>query len=135
MRTCVQIDPAGTSPLDDDERRNIMRVRGGDDITLKAYVELDGEAATPENSILEFAIADTRFTDVIWYGRWGEGIELVGNSVLVNVPRQVSESLRRGSYRFSLRVSDPHGNKRTTALDGTVLVEYSPTSPHQNIPY
>jgi len=137
----MYIKPIGTNPPIDEDRKPIWRAIGGDALYLTTTVTLrDGTKAIPENSILEFKLADTRFsTTFLWTGGWRNGIEIVNpmhpGLVQIHIPDSVSNVLRRGSYSFSLLASDRFGNDEYTAMIGTLIIEYEPTSPQHDIPY
>ena len=123
------------------ERQVVTRLYAGDSLVLRwrAFC-LDGQPATPDNSILSFALKDQRFSEeTIWTGGWFDGIMPVGNNrdgvVEITVPDEVTATLRRGSYMYSLLAADKVGGHRKTQMDGSVLVEYAATSPHTSIPY
>jgi len=132
-------EPVGVTPPDDADRRNIYKLTGGDACVLHTSVTLmDGTPVTPDNARLHFALADQRFSeDNEWDGYWHDGIE-EGNApgrIVITIPEAVTATLRRGSFLFSLVVTDALGVDRHTALTGSILVEYEPTSPTHNIPY
>ena len=139
MSACfVNPDPIGVNPPTDGDRRPIYNAYVGDEITLRTQVVLgDGTPATPENSILAFILTDQRFEPCeIWAGSWRNGAELLDSGLVeVKIPREVSETLRRGSFLFGMTVEDLHGNARRTVMAGSLLVEYAPTAPHHDIPY
>ena len=119
----------------------IWPVLSGDTNTMTAKVTLaDGiTPATPANSLLTFSLAETQFCDPpIWQGTWLNGIEeVVPNSGIVKIalPAAVLDCLRRGSYMFSLRVSDKLGTNVKTLYNGSILVEYAVGGPQHDIPY
>lgn len=132
--------PVGVTPPDDGDRKPVRKVVAGDSLTIATHVTLaDGVTpATPENSRLEFALVDQRFSRAaVWTGRWHDGIEEDGEAgrVAVKVPDDVTATLRRGAFLYSLRVADKLGNNAHTPVSGSLLVEYEPTSPIHAIPY
>jgi hypothetical protein len=130
--------PIGVTQPRESDRRPIYKVIAGDDIRIqtKAYLH-DGTPATPDNSIAKFTLQDQRFdTSAVWVGYWRDGIELCDDGIIeIRVPQSVSDILRRGSFLYSMVLSDLLGSRRRTVLTGSLLVEYEPTSPHHNIPY
>lgn len=139
MSECfVNPAPIGVNPPFNSDRRPIYRGYVGDDIVLSTKVMLDSStAATPDNSILYFELQDQRFeTDVVWSAQWRTGIEPVSQGIIeIKIPQAVSDTLRRGSYLFSLRVQNIHSNRTRTVMTGSLLMEYAATSPHHDIPY
>jgi hypothetical protein len=133
----VEPRPIGVTQPDDSDRRSITRVTGGDTIVIHTRAKLlDGKDATPENSLMQFVLYDQRFDEsAIWSGAWRRGVELVDGIVEIKIPDDIADTLRRGSYLYSLFVTDLLGNNRRTVIVAYLLVEYQPTSPHHNIPY
>lgn len=133
--------PIGVNPPDNSDRRAIHKLVGGDALVIHSKITLiDGETpVVPDNSILHFVLTNQRFSTCHeWEGFWFAGIEETGEEpgrIVITIPDTVTCSLRRGSYLYSLRVSDTLGGNRYTALKGSILVEYEPTSPHHDIPY
>lgn len=126
-------------PLKED-RINLVQIANGDSFEVEAdlHVPFTGEPATPGNSVLEFVLAENRFTPPLWKGAWMEGItpdrEIPG-LVRVKIPGETTRSLRRGVYAFSLKVRGVLDNRTETELEGHVQVEYEPSSDCHNIPY
>lgn len=135
--------PLGVNPLKDDDRQPVMKVVSGDRVVIgtKLSITIDDKEvpATPENSYVEFKLAENQFADTIWTGTWYDGVEpthgCMPGMVEVVVPNRVAGDLRRGSYAFSLVVATKLRTHATTQLRGTLLVEYAPTSPINEIPY
>jgi len=134
-------NPIGVNPPSDHDRQPILKVIGGDTVVIETIVQrADGVPATVDNSILTFALRDQKFSsEPIWEARWYSGIMPVGGvtpgRVQIKIPADITDTLRRGSFVYSLRVSDKLGNDVQTVLTGSLLVEYAPTSPTHNIPY
>ena len=134
------LKPVGVNPALDEDRMPVVKVVNGDTwkVDSEAWVPSTMEPASFENSVLEFTLAENRFTEPIWTGFWYSGIvpdDVVPGLVHVTVPKEITESLRRGVYAFSLRVTANVGGARETELAGHFQVEYEPTSPEHNIPY
>lgn len=131
--------PPGCTPLRDDDRMPVLRVVSGDTWTVDAEIaSASGAPATPRNSVVEFVVAENQFSPPIWTGGWVNGVlpdKNVPWLVHVRIPRDVTKTLRRGSYMFSLRVGDVMGYEFSTQLNGHFLVEYAPTSDQHSIPY
>ena len=137
VKPTVTIAPQGVNPPSDYDRKRISSVYNGDTIIIETVAKLpDGTVATPDNSILDFDIADERFAIPIWHGAWRAGIEPLKNGVVaIRIPDQVSVTFRRGSYLYSLVIADKLDANKRTVLEGTLLMEVVPTSPNQSIPY
>ena len=131
--------PPGCNPLREDGRKPIVRVVSGDTWSLEAKADApDGSPATPANSSVEFVLAENQFSPPMWTGTWLSGIEPYRNRpgyVRISIPHQFTRTVRRGSYMFSLRVSDRMRSTYGTQLAGNFLVEYMPTSDQHSIPY
>lgn len=132
--------PPGTNPALEEDRIPVVRVVNGDTWTLEASVvnPVTRLPATDRDTVLKFVLAENRFTAAIWTGSWHVGIEpsdTIRGLVRITVPKEVSDSLRRGVYAFSLLVTDDLGVVRETQLKGHFQVEYEPTSVVHNIPY
>ena len=124
-------------------KKPIVQAYVGDTVTLASTVALqDGTPITADNSIVTFYLKDERFlTELIWEADWHTGnIELINEAtapglIKITIPSDITSQLRRGSYIFSMAVTDTLGRNRYTPVIGTILMEYAPTSPHQDIPY
>ena len=137
----IKPSPIGTNQPLAEDRKPIWRAVAGDALYLTTYATRhDGVPVTYENSRLLLELAETRFSTVpIWSGSWRDGIEMVNTVqsglIQVRIPDSISDTLRRGSYTFSLAVSDRLDNDTHTAMVGTLLIEYEATSPQHNVPY
>ena len=137
----VDPNPVGVTPPSDHDRQPIQKLVGGDSLAFETIVQLDdGTAATESNSKLTFVLSNQRFAkDPIWTGDWYVGIVPVGGAtpgrVRIQVPDSITAALLRGSYIYSLLLTDRLNNNRRTIMTGTLLVEYEPTSPQHEIPY
>lgn len=140
----IPIRPTGVNVPRSEDRMPLWQVVNGDEWTLttRLYTPSAGiTPVTPDNSRIVFTISEDRFSPTpIWTGRWLDGILLVDQVnhpglVVIRVPDSVTASLRRGVYSFSITVADSFGRHTTTALAGTLQVEYEPTSPTHDIPY
>lgn len=133
-------NPIGVNPPNNSDRRPIHKLVTGDSLVIETKITLiDGVTpATINNSKLHFKLTNQRFSKTHeWEGFWLDGIEETDDPgrIIITVPDVVTAFLRRGSYLYSLLVSDKLGENRYTALKGSILVEYEPTSPHHDIPY
>ena len=139
--------PVGVNPPLDEDRMPVWRVYGGDTAKFVTTIRLvDGAEATPLNSVLRFILSNNRFEpgivdpSPIVELAWGDGIVEVDPAtrpglVRVTLPQPVLNRLRRGPYRFSMTVTDTDTEEIYTAVVGTLLLEYEPTSPQKDIPY
>ena len=134
-----KIIPPGCNPPRPNDRMPVAQVISGDTWEIQARLfAADGGPASPDNSHVEFVLAENQFSPPIWTGSWYTGIVPYENRagfVRVVIPRDVTKTLRRGSYQFSLRVSDRLRQTYNTQLAGNFLVEYAPTSDQHSIPY
>ena len=136
---CARID------MDDIDRKycpiaaeRIYYNKPADRCSFLDLIAADGGPASPKNSYVEFVLSENQFSPPIWTGEWINGIlpdENIPGLVHIRIPREITKSLRRGSYMFSVRVSDPMKFTFSTQLKGNFLVEYMPTSDHRSIPY
>ena len=131
--------PPGVNPLRDEDRMPVLKVVSGDTWIVDAnLVAADCGPASPSNSHVEFVLSENQFSPPIWTGEWMAGVYPDENRpglVHVKIPREVTKALRRGSYMFSMRVSDRMMYSFSTQLKGNFLVEYMPTSDQHSIPY
>jgi hypothetical protein len=111
----------------------------GDEIRGRFLITFQGVPATETDTIINFRLVDQRFCypdDAIWAGVWNDGITDLGNGLIeVKMPQDVSDYLRRGSFMYTITVSDKLGRGRQTMCEGYLLVEYSANSPNPEIPY
>ena len=137
----MKIQPPGVLPIREEDRQPVIKVVGGDSWTvdLNLYNPLNpAEPATPDNTLVRVVLAETQFEDELWDGIWFDGVypdENRNGLCHIKVPREVTRSLRRGSYLFSVRVSDILDTVKKTEAQGSFLVEYAPTSDQHSIPY
>ena len=134
-----KVGPPGCNPLRQEDRMPILRVVSGDTWIVDAeLVAPDGGPASPDNCCVEFVLSENQFSPPMWTGRWMSGIVPDENRrglVHVKIPREITRTIRRGSYMFSMRVSDMMHYEYSTQLAGNFLVEYLPTSDQHSIPY
>lgn len=131
--------PPGVNPVRNEDRMPVVKVVSGDTWSVDAgLVAADCGPASPENSYVEFVLSENQFSPPIWTGEWMSGVLPDANRkglVHVRIPREVTRTLRRGSYMFSMRVGDRMRYSFSTQLAGNFLVEYMPTSDQHSIPY
>lgn len=124
--------------------RRTIKCVSGDTLTFTTMVyvpstrEPVSDADLADGKVrVHVAVAETRFTPVIWAGsaedRWIVLDRYRKGLVHITVPRTVMNMLRRGSYCFSVVVDD--GVVRETQLTGSFQIEYEPTGPVNDIPY
>lgn len=142
MTTFIQ--PVGVNVPSPEDRTPIWQAFSGDTLICQFYlvVEPNGETpVTPTNSLLTFSVADSQFESTpLWTGTWDNGITEVDGTyhpglVQVEIPAEVADTLRRGGYRFSIKVEDMYSHISYVAVDGGLLIEYATVSPEHNIPY
>jgi hypothetical protein len=140
----LPIRPIGVNTPNPDDHMPIWQVINGDDWSLNTRVYIPPALttpATPDNSRVIFVLAQDRFSKTpIWTARWLDGIleaDKVNHPglIIVRIPDDITSTLRRGAYAFSMTVADSFGRHTVTVLTGTIQVEYEPTSPLHNIPY
>ena len=131
--------PPGCNPLNDEDRMPVLKVVSGDTWTIDAeLVAPDGGPASPKNCNVDFMLSENQFSPPLWKGEWFSGIlpdKFRAGLVHVCIPRDLTKTLRRGSYMFSMRVCDKMRHSYDTQLVGNFLVEYMPTSEQGSIPY
>lgn len=131
--------PPGVNPVRNEDRMPVVKVVSGDTWSVDAeLVAADCGPASPENSYVEFVLSENQFSPPIWTGEWMSGVLPDANRkglVHVRIPREITRTLRRGSYMFSMRVGDRMRYSFSTQLSGNFLVEYMPTSDQHSIPY
>lgn len=132
--------PPGVNPVSNDDRMPLIKVFNGDTWTVDFDLvnPVTRLPATPGNTVVRFVLAENRFTKSLWEGSWYSGVvpsETIPGLVHVTVPKELSSSLRRGVYSFSVQVIDDLGIRKETQAKGTFQVEYEPTSDTHNIPY
>jgi len=134
-----KVGPPGCNPLRDEDRIPVLKVISGDTWVVDAdLVAADGGPASPKNSHVEFVLAENQFSPPICTLAWFSGVIPDTNRpglAHIRIPRDLTKTLRRGSYMFSLRVADLMRSSYNTQLKGNFLVEYMPTSDQHSIPY
>ena len=136
--------PIGVRPKSGKTHQGIYSIYQGDKFSLDTSACLpDGTVATPENSRLKFTLVDDRFCqdepNTFFRAEWNDNIIRIPNNdtggVRVTIPQSVTCRLRRGSYKFSLTLSDNLGQNRCTLLDQTLIVEYAADAPLPDAAY
>lgn len=138
----IDSKPVGVNPPLQSDRMPIWQVTSGDSLILctLAHLPFITDYATPDNSTLQFVLAQSQFDrEGFWTGQWRDGIEPIPDVkpgyVKIHIPDRISSTLRRGSYQFSLTVTNLMTREAETLLNAYLLVEYVPGSPNHAIPY
>lgn len=137
----VSPQPPGVCLAQSSHHKPIIRVVGGDtwDVSVNLYDPSDVcRPASPETTFATVTLSETQFDRPIWTGEWNDGImpDVRRKDLFhIVIPREVTASLRRGSYQFSVRLSDLLKTRFVTEAEGSFLVEYKPTSDQHSIPY
>lgn len=132
--------PGANRPLECD-RMHIVKVVSGDawKIDAKLVNPSNGAPANYRNTIVKFVLSENKFNHFpIWVGEWSKGVfedKVVPGLVHIIVPEDVAGGLRRGTYAFSVVVTDIDGLNKQTQLSGYFEVEYEPSAPVHDIPY
>lgn len=124
--------------------RRLIKCVSGDTLTFTTMVYVPSTREPVSQADLDggkvqvhIALAETRFTPVIWSGsvvdRWVVLDQYRKGLVHITIPRTVMNVLRRGAYCFSVVVDD--GIVRETQLTGNLQIEYEPTGSINDIPY
>jgi hypothetical protein len=102
----------------------------------------NGEVATPENSRLLFTVVDDRYcqddVNTFYTAEWNDNITQIEDSVggvKVCIPQSVTCRFRRGTFKYSLTLSDKLGQNRRTLEDGNLIVEYAADAPLPDAKY
>ena len=122
--------------------RRLIKCTSGDTLSFTALVRVPSTQEPVrledlETTVVHIAVAENRFTSVLWSGSTHDGWirldEYKHGLVHITVPRTLMNVLRRGSYAFSVVVDD--GIVRETQLTGNFQIEYEPTGSINDIPY
>jgi len=134
--------PVGVPPKSGPIHKRIHSIYQGDLLSIKtAACFPDGTVATPDNSRLRFTLVDDRYCqdscNTFYTAEWKNNIEPINTcgGVEIKVPQVVTSTLRRGSFKYSLTLSDNLGQNRITLEDGTIMVEYAADAPAPNAYY
>lgn len=134
-------NPPGVNRPQDCDRMHIVKVTSGDAwrVDARLYNPSNGVPASYMNTNVRFVLSENKFNRMpIWVGEWSRGVFLdavIPGLVHVIVPECVCNTLRRGTYAFSIVVSDIDGKNTRTQLSGYFEVEYEPSSEQHDIPY
>lgn len=148
-----------------DGRHNIRSITPGDTLRIaSAPLELDGVPIDEQSFSILFGLSDQLFDDPIiellylpeeytlsqeydlQYGEYGDDpsawvvanegrMRILAGRITVILNPSFTSTLRRGSYIYSVRATNLSTGYTGTLLEGSILVRYSPTSDHRNIPY
>ena len=137
----IKPNPPGVNKPQPSDRMHIVKVVSGDVWKLDARVfnPSNGVPANYRNTRVRFVLSENKFNYMpLWVGEWSKGVFLdsvVPGLCHIEVPECVSNKLRRGTYAFSLAVTDIDGRNQQTQLSGYFEVEYEPSSSEHDIPY
>ena len=137
----VKPNPPGVNKPLECDRMHIVKVTSGDAWKVEAKIvnPSNGMPANYRNTIVKFVLSENKFSKMpLWIGEWSKGVyedSVIPGLVHVVVPDDVASTLRRGTYAFSMAVSDIDGCNRKTQLSGYFEVEYEPSSDEHDIPY
>ena len=92
-----------------------------------------GEYAVGEYAVGEYAVGE--YDDTGWVTASEGQLGITSGVVSITLNPAFTETLRRGSYIYSLRATNLATGFTGTLFSGSLLVRYSPTGPHRNIPY
>jgi hypothetical protein len=102
----------------------------------------DGTVATPDNSRLIFTVVDDRYCqdepNTFYVAEWNDNIEQIPDSeagVKVCIPQSVTCTFRRGTFKYSLTLTDKLGQQKKVLEDGNLIVEYSADAPLPDAKY
>lgn len=120
-------------------RLPIYHVAQGDTISIQLSLHTPtGKVATRDNSVAVIYLVDRRFSvEPIWEGSWQKGLTTLNKEGLVSIdiPLEISERLRRGSFMLSVNLSAIDESWKYTPFTGYIYVEYAATSPEKDVPY
>jgi len=147
------LDGNGSGSGASDGKYNISTAYVGDSFKFDTGVlELDGEPINYGEHTISFGFSDQRFCEPLiellyepdpddyeydeegWLETDSIRIKVENGNITFLLLDTFTATLRRGSYMFSVRAKNTEGVSATVYV-GYVLMEYSPTSPHRNIPY
>jgi hypothetical protein len=152
------IDPVGVNAPESagsGGKYNIQNMYAGDSLKIVAAgLQLDGEAINMREFSIAFGFSDQLFatpclelvytpdeyvdeyaSDTGWIDTPECRFRIEGDVVTVMLKPEFTATLRRGAYIFSLRATNLETGYTGTVYEGHVLVKYSPTSAHRDIPY
>ena len=110
----------------------------GESIQFDIPVTLeDGTPATRENCTASLVLRNTQYSPTrFWQADLYDGITVIAPGILrVIVPQRIADTLRRGSFIYALTVTDKRSKLRRVYEEGTLLIEYSATSPNPDLGY
>lgn len=137
----VKPNPPGVNKPLECDRMHIVKVISGDawKIDTRLVNPSNGMPASYMNTRVRFVLSENKFNKMpLWVGEWSKGVyedTVIPGLVHVVVPEKVSSELRRGTYAYSIVVTDIDGCNRKTELSGYFEVEYEPSSAEHDIPY
>ena len=131
--------PRGVNVPDSPGSPNIHQFVVGDTMAWRERLFVGNTPVTPSAFEIGFALVSQRFSpDVVFSAGWGNELAHKAEDpglVEVELPKEISDSLRRGSYMYAITATNLDTEVVATVKSGYLLVEYKPTSPHKDIPY
>ncbi len=130
--TIITEEPNGVSPIKSSDRQAVIRAYVGDTVSIVFRIpdEVD--------PVLKFAMRNNVFSPETVYEAELDD-EPVGNLIQVVIESEDTAALRRGSYVFALTAESESGEyeplRIRTLATGTLILDYSPSSPHRDVPY
>lgn len=122
--------------------QDVPVVDSGDDVAMTIPVAWPGDVPTSSNTLLEFVLSDTLIDggdDAHVALGWQHGLSIVDTpqGLVLRVPLSsaVTGDLRRGSYAYAATLSSLDKTQRRTVAKGNLMIDYTPASPHRDIPY
>lgn len=134
-------------------------LRAGDTLRIAApALSLDGRPIDAENFSILFGFSDQLFatpllellytpdeygdeyeyednSQPVVVGAEDARMKIIGSHIQIVLLPAFTATLRRGSFIYSIRATDLSTGYTATLVEGSVLIRYSPTSDHRNIPY
>ena len=110
----------------------------GESIQFDIPVTLDGDVpATRDNCTASFVLRNTQFNPTrFWQADLYDGLTVIAPGIFrVIIPKRVTDTLRRGSFIYALTATDKRSKLRRVYEEGTLLIEYSATSPNPDLGY
>lgn len=153
------IDPDGVNGATGDSaaggKYNIANLMAGDTLRISTGpLALDGVSINVRDFSILYGFSDQLFatpllellyepdeyvteydTDTCWIITPDARMRVVGDRIEILLLPAFTELLRRGAFIYSIRATNLETGFTGTLTEGHVLVRYSPTSPHRDIPY
>ena len=137
-RTMSELDPFGVNPKQGAIQAVTRRFYQGESISFDIPALLaSGTPVTADNATAAFTLKDNQFfLDDLWSADLVEGLSVPAPGVIrVTIPNEVSDLFRRGSFSYTLFVTDKATRKVKLVEEGTLLIEYAAGSPNPDLAY